>query len=56
MSLWRRSHWPGSVVSEECSKSEHLNGGLPVLSAPIAGGILVCKNSQVIFHKKQANF
>ena len=36
LQLWRRSHWPGSGVSEECSKSEHLNGGLPVLSAPIA--------------------
>ena len=36
LQLWRRSHWPGSGVSEECSKSEHLIGGLPVLSAPIA--------------------
>ena len=36
LQLWRQSHWPGSGVSEECSKSEHLNGGLPVLSAPIA--------------------
>ena len=35
LQLWRWSHWPGSGVSEECSKSEHLNGGLPVLSAPI---------------------
>ena len=33
--LWQWSHWPGSGVSEECSKSKHLNGGLPVLSAPI---------------------
>ena len=36
LQLWRRSHWPGSSVSEKYSKSEHLNGGLPVLSAPIA--------------------
>ena len=36
LQLWQRSHWPGSVVSEECSKSEHLNEDLPVLSAPIA--------------------
>ena len=35
LQLWQRSHWPGSSVSEECSKSKHLNGGLPVLSAPI---------------------
>ena len=34
--LWRRSHWPGSGVSVECSKSEHLNRGLLVLSAPVA--------------------
>ena len=36
LQLWRRSDWPGSGVSEECSKSEHLHGVLPVLSAPIA--------------------
>ena len=36
LQLWRRSHWSGSGVSEECSKSEDLDGGLPVLSAPIA--------------------
>ena len=36
LQLWQQSHWPGSSVSEECSKSEHLNGDLPVLSAPIA--------------------
>ena len=36
LQLWRWSHWSGSGVREECSKSEHLNGGLPVLSAPIA--------------------
>ena len=35
LQLWWRSHWPGSGVSEECSKSKHLNGGLPILSAPI---------------------
>ena len=34
--LWQRSHWSGSGIREECSKSEHLNRGLPVLSAPIA--------------------
>ena len=34
--LGRQSHWSGSSVSKECSKSEHLNRGLPVLSAPIA--------------------
>ena len=34
--LWQRSHWSGSGVREECSKSEHLNRGLSVLSAPIA--------------------
>ena len=33
--LWCQSHWPSSCVSEECSKSEHLNRHLPVLSAPI---------------------
>ena len=36
LQLWRRSHWLGSGVCEECSKSENLNGGLPVLSPPIA--------------------
>ena len=36
LQLWRRSDWPGSGDSEECSKSKHLNGGLPVLLAPIA--------------------
>ena len=36
LQLWQWSHWPGSSVSEEYSKSEHLNGGLPALSAPIA--------------------
>ena len=36
LQLWRRSHWPVSGVSEECSKSEHFNGALTVLSAPIA--------------------
>ena len=36
LQLWRQSHWLGSSVSEEYSKSEHLNGGLPVLSVPIA--------------------
>ena len=36
LQLWQWSHWPGSVVSEECSKSKHLNEDLPVLSAPIA--------------------
>ena len=35
LQLWQWSHLPGSIVSEECSKSEHLNGGLPVLSALI---------------------
>ena len=34
LQLSQRSHWLGSGFSEECSKSEHLNGGLPVLSAP----------------------
>ena len=28
LQLWQQSHWHGSGVSEECSKSEHLNGGL----------------------------
>ena len=36
LQLWRRSHWPCSGVSEECSKSENFNGGLPVPSPPIA--------------------
>ena len=36
LQLWQRYHWPGSGFGEECSTSEHLNGGLPVLSAPIA--------------------
>ena len=36
LQLWRWSHWSGSGVREECSKSEHHSGGLPVLSAPIA--------------------
>ena len=36
LQLWRRSHWFGSGVSEECSNSKHLNEGLPVLSAPVA--------------------
>ena len=36
LQLWRQSHWPGSGVTEKGSKSKHLNGGLPVLSAPIA--------------------
>ena len=36
LQLWRRSQWPGSSVSKECSKSEHPNGGLPVLAGPIA--------------------
>ena len=35
LQLWQRSHWPGSGVSEECSKSKHLNGSLTVLSTPI---------------------
>ena len=36
LQLWPWSYWPGSGVSEECSKSKHFNGGLPVVSAPIA--------------------
>ena len=36
LQLWRRSHWAGSGVGKECSKSEHLNGGLPGLSALVA--------------------
>ena len=35
LQLSRRSHWPGSGVSKECSKSKHLNGSLTVLSTPI---------------------
>ena len=41
LQLWWQSHWPGSSVGEECGKNKHLNGGLPVLSAPIAIFILV---------------
>ena len=36
LKFWRRSHWLGNGVGGECSKSEHLNGGLPVMSAPSA--------------------
>ena len=35
LQLSQRSHWPGSSASEECSKSQHLSGGFPVLSAPV---------------------
>ena len=47
LQLWRRSHWPDRGVSEECSKSEHLNGGLPVLSAPIASSEVNYRNESV---------
>ena len=30
LKFWRRSHWLGNGVGEECSKSEHLNGDVQV--------------------------
>ena len=34
LQLSKQSHWFGSRTSKECSKSEHLNRGEPVPSAP----------------------